>query len=131
MCRETRIPRDMCAGNTIPGDTDITVTPVPNRKSRLDANFYQPLVVQICRNTCTSRDRTLQLLQNHSVSHQTHSQSSSVSFLWFLVICGSIAIIGFQRPHDLDDILEIFFTFSSLELKVTRTTKPYRFKHDW
>ena len=26
MCGETRIPRDMCAGNTIPGETHITVT---------------------------------------------------------------------------------------------------------
>ena len=28
MCGETRIPRDMCAGNTLPGETYITVTPV-------------------------------------------------------------------------------------------------------
>ena len=28
MCGETRIPRDMCAGNTIPGKTHITVTTV-------------------------------------------------------------------------------------------------------
>ena len=28
MCGETRIPRDMCAGNTIPGETRIPVTPV-------------------------------------------------------------------------------------------------------
>ena len=106
---------------------------VPNRKSRLGANFYQPLVVESCRNTCTSHDKMLQLriLQNHSFSHQTSSQHSSISFLWFRVICGSIAIVGFQRSHDLDEILEIFFTFSSLELKVTKTTKPYRFKHDW
>ena len=27
MCRETRIPRDMCAGNTHPWETHITVTP--------------------------------------------------------------------------------------------------------
>ena len=27
MCGETRIPRDMCAGNTLPGETYITVTP--------------------------------------------------------------------------------------------------------
>ena len=26
MCGELRIPRDMCAGNTIPGETHITVT---------------------------------------------------------------------------------------------------------
>ena len=26
MCGETRIPRDMCAGNTLPGETYITVT---------------------------------------------------------------------------------------------------------
>ena len=82
---------------------------MPNRKGRLGASFYQPLVVEICRNTCTSRDKTLQLLQNHPVSHQTHSQSPSVGFLWFLVICGSITIAGFQRSHDLDEILEIFF----------------------
>ena len=63
--------------------------PVPNRKSRLGANFYQPLVVEICRNTCTSRGKTLQLLQNHSVSHHTHSHHSSISFLWFRAICGS------------------------------------------
>ena len=43
----------------------------------------------------------------------------------------SIAIVGFQRLHDLDEILEIFFTFSPLELKVTKATKPYRFKHAW
>ena len=77
-----------------------------------------------------SCDKTLQLLQNHSVSHHTVSQRSSVSFLWFLVICGSIAIVGFQRSYDLDETLEIFFTFSSLELK-KQTTKPYRLKHDW
>ena len=118
-------------GNNKLGDTLIPATPVPNRQSTLGTNFYQPLVVEICQNTCTSREKTLQLLHNHSVSHLTHSQSSSVSFLWFLVICGSIAIVGFQRSHDLDEILEIFFTFSSLELKVTKTTKPYRFKHDW
>ena len=29
MCGETRIPRDMCAGNTLPGETYITVTAVP------------------------------------------------------------------------------------------------------
>ena len=28
MCGETRIPRDMCAGNTIPGETRIPMTPV-------------------------------------------------------------------------------------------------------
>ena len=28
MCGETRIPRDMCAGNTLPGETYITVTAV-------------------------------------------------------------------------------------------------------
>ena len=28
MCEETRIPRDMCAGNTIPGETRIPMTPV-------------------------------------------------------------------------------------------------------
>ena len=28
MYGETRIPRDMCAGNMIPGETHITVTPV-------------------------------------------------------------------------------------------------------
>ena len=27
MCGETRIPRDMCAGNTHPWETYITVTP--------------------------------------------------------------------------------------------------------
>ena len=27
MCGETRIPRDMCAGNTHPGETQIPVTP--------------------------------------------------------------------------------------------------------
>ena len=29
MCGEIRIPRDMCAENTIPGETRIPVTPVP------------------------------------------------------------------------------------------------------
>ena len=28
MCGETRIPRDMCVGNTLPGETYITVTAV-------------------------------------------------------------------------------------------------------
>ena len=31
MCGETHIPRDMCAGNTIPGETHITVTPAHHR----------------------------------------------------------------------------------------------------
>ena len=85
---------------------------VPNRKSRLGANFYQPLVVEICRNTCRSRDKTPKLLQNHSVSHHTHSQHSWISFLWFRVICGSIAmdlipysfapLILFLVPYTLD-----------------------------
>ena len=30
MCGETRIPRDMCVGNTKLGETRITVTPVAN-----------------------------------------------------------------------------------------------------
>ena len=29
MSGETRIPRDMCAGNTIPGETRIPMTPGP------------------------------------------------------------------------------------------------------
>ena len=29
MCGEIRIPRDMCAGNTLPGETYITVTADP------------------------------------------------------------------------------------------------------
>ena len=58
---------------------------VPDRKGRLGANFYQLLVVEMCRNTCKSRDETLQLLQNHSISHHTDSQRSSISFR---VICG-------------------------------------------
>ena len=73
----------------------------------------------------------LQLLQNHSVSHHIDSQRSLISFLWFQVICGSSVIDELQRLHDMDEILEIVFTFLSLELKVTKTTKPYRFKHDW
>ena len=73
----------------------------------------------------------LQLLQNHSVSHLTHSQRSSISFLWFQVICGSITIVGFHQLYDLDEILEILFTISSFKLEVTKTTKPYRLKHDW
>ena len=90
-----------------------------NRKGRLGANFYQLLVVDICRNTYKSHDKTLQLLQNHSVSHHTDSQRSLISFLWFWVICGSIAIVGFQQSHNVDKISEVFFTFSSLELKAT------------
>ena len=39
MCGETRIPRDMCAGNTLPGETYITVTPA----LRVGARFF-------CRN---------------------------------------------------------------------------------
>ena len=70
-------------------------------------NFYQLLVIEICRNTFTSRDKTVQLLQNHFVSHHTHSQSSVISFLWFRVICGSIAIVQFQRSHNLEETLEI------------------------
>ena len=73
----------------------------------------------------------LQLLQNCSVSHHTDSQHSSISFPWFKVICGSTTIVEFQRSHNLDETLEIFVTFSSLELKVTKTTKPYRLKRDW
>ena len=99
--------------------------PVPNRKSRLGANICQLLVVEICQNTCTSCDKMLQLLQNHSVFHHTDSQRSSTSFLWFQIICGSITIFGFQRSHNLDGILDIFFIFLSLELKITVTTKPY------
>ena len=34
MCGETRIPRDMCAGNTIPGETRIPMTPVLDSISR-------------------------------------------------------------------------------------------------
>ena len=104
--------------------------PVPNKKTRLAANFYQLLVVEICWNTCKSCDKILQLLQNHSVSYHTDSQCSLISFLYFHVICGSITIVGFQWSHDLDEILK-FFAFLSLELKVTKTTKPYRLKHDW
>ena len=44
-------------GNNKLGDTLIPATPVPNRKSTLGANFYQPLVVEICQNTCTSREK--------------------------------------------------------------------------
>ena len=33
MCGETRIPRDMCAGNTLPGETYITVTPALTTKT--------------------------------------------------------------------------------------------------
>ena len=29
------------------------LSPVPNRKRRLGANLYQPLVVGICQNTCS------------------------------------------------------------------------------
>ena len=91
---------------------------MPNRKCRLGANFYQLLIVEICQSTCKSCDKMLQLLQNHSVSHHTALKHSLISFLWFWIICGSIAIVGFQQLHDLDKILEIFFTFLSLELKV-------------
>ena len=61
----------------------------------------------------------LQPLQNHFVSHYTDSQRSLISFLWFQV---SIIIVEFQQSHDLNEILEILFTVSSLELKVTKTT---------
>ena len=53
----------------------------------------------------------LQVLQNHSVCHHTDSQHSLMSFLWFQVIHGSTAIVGFLRSHDLDEILEIFYFF--------------------
>ena len=71
-------------------------------KNRLGADVYHLLVVEICRITCKSRDKTLQLLQNYSNSHHTDSQRALISFLWFQVICGSIAIVGFHRSHDLD-----------------------------
>ena len=90
---------------------------VPNRKGRVDTNFYQFLEVEICRNTCKSRDKTLQRLQNHSVSHHTDSQGSLISFLWFQVICGSIAIDKLQLSHDMDEILEILLTFLSWSSK--------------
>ena len=38
MCGETSIPRDMCAGNTLPGETYITVTPVGH--SKLQSSLY-------------------------------------------------------------------------------------------
>ena len=80
---------------------------VPNRKSRLGADFYQLIVVEICQNTCKSCDKMMQLLQNHSISHHTDSQCSLISFLWFWEICGSTALVGFQLSHVLDKILEI------------------------
>ena len=42
MCGETRIPRDMCAGNTLPGETYITVTPERNGifREELEPLFY-------------------------------------------------------------------------------------------
>ena len=102
---------------------------VPNRKSRLGTNFYQLLVVEICRNTCKSCDKMLQLLQNHSISHHTDSQHSLISFLWFRVICGSIAMLD-SSDRTIWMKFWKYFYFSSLELKSTKTTKPYRLKHD-
>ena len=100
----------------------------PHRNNFKKPGLMLPLVVEICQNTCKSRNRMLQLLQNrrhHTVSH------SLIGFPWFQVICGSIEIIGFQQSHDLNEILKIFFTSLSLELKITKITKSYRLKNDW
>ena len=74
--------------------------PVPKWKSRLGADLYQLLVVEIHQNTCKSRDKMLQLLQNYFICHHTDSQCSLISFLvsshlwchcncWILVITHS------------------------------------------
>ena len=42
MCGETRIPRDMCAGNTIPGETRIPMTPVASYTLVLGAGLVAP-----------------------------------------------------------------------------------------
>ena len=73
----------------------------------------------------------LQRLLNRSICHHTDSQRPLISFLSFQVICGSIAMVRSQQSQDVDKILEIFFTFSSLEGKVIKTTKAYKLKHDW
>ena len=57
MCGETRIPKDMCAGNTIPGETHIIVTPV------ILVNVYM-LSVQVMKRTI----KLLPLLGRHLAS---------------------------------------------------------------
>ena len=55
MCGETRIPRDMCAGNTIPGETRIPMTPavyasffIINSNSRFCKNRFLSISLSCC-----------------------------------------------------------------------------------
>ena len=95
--------------------------PVPNRKSRFGTDFYQLLVVEILK--------YLQITWQNTATSATPFYFSPywftifINFLWFQVIFGTInfAIVAFQWSHNLDKILEIYFTFLSLKLKITKT----------
>ena len=52
MCGDTRIPRDRCAGHTIPGETRIPATPVP---LWLGLQFFQTIkvIASILRYHCS------------------------------------------------------------------------------
>ena len=70
----------------------------------------------------------LQILHNHSFSHQTDLQHSSISFPWFWLICCNISIVRLQRLHDLDKSFgNIFHIFVP---GVQSNKEPYRVKHD-
>ena len=43
MCWETHIPRDMCAGNTHPWETCITVTPVQTESIKFGGDWTRLL----------------------------------------------------------------------------------------
>ena len=47
MCGETRIPRDMCAGNTIPGETRIPMTPVQAKRDKPWKRFLLDFLIPI------------------------------------------------------------------------------------
>ena len=40
MCGDTRIPRDTCAGHTIPGETRIPATPVTRKPAMVPLVLY-------------------------------------------------------------------------------------------
>ena len=87
----------------------------------LGDNFYL-IIAEISWNICKSYDKMLQLLQNHSVCHNTDSQHSSVSYLLFQVICGSIVMVRFQRLHDLKNNLNFYFFISGVQNNEDRKT---------
>ena len=62
MSGETRIPRDMCAGNTIPGETRITMTPVRNPGYVYILSMLQQTIQRM--NTCNSYNNHWQLYRN-------------------------------------------------------------------